>query len=334
MSAGARQALACDELGITPKTYRRWLVGNEVLADQRPQVKKNPPQHKLTDEEKAMILQICNEPEYASLPPSQIVPKLADKGVYIASESSYYRVLHEHGQLHHRGRTKQPSKVKQPTTHIATSANQLWSWDISYCPTLTRGLFYYLYMVEDIFSRKIVGWEVHEQESGDLAAELMQRTVISERCFKQPLVLHSDNGAPMKSSTLLAKLYELGITPSRGRPRVSNDNPFSESLFKTMKYTAKWPAKGFANLTESRKWVQAFVHWYNEQHCHSGIKFVTPGQRHSNLDQSLLASRTEVYEQAKQRNPKRWSRNVRNWEYIDEVTLNPDKKVVKLRDVA
>ena len=186
------------------------------------------------------------------MPPSQIVPRLADQGRYLASESSFYRILRAADQQHRRGRSQPPRHVPAPTSHTATGPNQVWSWDITYLPSLVRGQYYYLYLIEDIYSRKGVGWEVHEQECGEQAAALLQRSVIREQCWKQPLVLHSDNGAPMKSVTLLTKMYDLGITPSRGRPRVSNDNPYSESLFRTLKYCPLWPSDGFASLEAAR----------------------------------------------------------------------------------
>ena len=184
-------------------------------------------------------------------------------------------------------------------------------------------------MVEDIYSRKIVGWEVHDSESGKLASELMERTVIAEHCFREPLVLHSDNGSPMKCYTLQSKLADLGITPSHSRPRVSNDNAFSESLFRTLKYCPHWPSQGFATLEAARAWVHKFVSWYNNEHCHSKIKFVTPAQRHQGEDKAILAQRNNVYELAKAKNPERWSGSTRNWQPAGEVTLNPEKEEQK-----
>jgi len=157
------------------------------------------PNNRLSDAVRSAILAVCNQPEYASTPPSQIVPRLADKGQYLASEPTFYHVHNEAGQLNHRGHSKAAKRSKAPTTHIVTQANQVWSWDISYLPSNVRGLYHYLYLIEDIYSRKIVGWEVHDSETGESAAELMQRTVMIEQCFRTPLVLHSDNGSPMKS---------------------------------------------------------------------------------------------------------------------------------------
>jgi len=195
----------------------------------------------------------------------------------------------------------------------------------TYLASIVRGLFYYLYLVEDIYSRKIVGWEVHERESGELAASVIEQSVLAEHCLREPLVLHADNGSPMKSSTLQTKLSDLGITPSHSRPRVSNDNAFPESLFRTLKYCPQWPSHGFATVEEARQWVSRFVAWYNHQHRHSGIRFVTPAQRHRGEDKEILAKRKNVYELAKQQHPERWSGRTRNWNPIGEVTLNPER---------
>jgi len=258
-------------------------------------------------------------------PPSQIVPSLADKGVYLASESSFYRVLKKHQQQNYRGRMKPPRKVPEPTSFTATGPNQVWSWDISYCASAVRGQHWYLYLIMDIYSRKIVAWEVHEAESGDLARRLVERALLREGCWLNPPVLHSDNGAPMTSYTLKARLADLGMLMSHSRPRVSNDNPYSESLFRTVKYCPEWPSKGFKSLTAVRDWMLAFEDAYNEQHLHSGIRFVTPADRHRGIDHERLAYRKMVYERAKRRNPRRWSGPTRNWEVTGPVSLNPGK---------
>lgn len=220
------------------------------------------------------MLTICHEPRFASLPPSQIVPAWVDEKRYIASESTFYRVLRWAGEITHRGRQKAPQS-KPLSTWKAIALNQVWSWDITWLKPLTTGHGFYLYLIENVFSRKIVGYEVHLIESGDLAAELLKRTVLSERS----LVLHADNGAPMESQVLQVKLAELKIMLSHSRPRVSNDNAHVESLFRTLKYVPSWPEKGFATLEDARVWVETFAGWYNEKHRHSGIRYVTPGQR-------------------------------------------------------
>lgn len=326
VTAGARKATACREMGITIRTLQRWTQSGQLKMDGRPVATRSEPANKLSETERQEILKVCNQAEYASLPPGQIVPRLADQGIYLASEATFYRILKAHGQQHHRGRAQAPRKVARPTTYVASGPNQVWSWDITYCASQVRGRFYFLYLVVDIYSRKIVGWEVHERECGEYAAELMQRAVMAERCFRQPLVLHSDNGGPMKSSTLLAKLEDLGVTPSRSRPRVSDDNPYSESLFRTMKYCPMWPAKGFADLGAARAWVKRFVDWYNHEHRHSRIRYVTPVQRHRREDAAILAKRQEVYQRAKAQRPERWSGDIRDWLPIGDVMLNPDRE--------
>ena len=325
--SGARLKRACKEAGISLRTYKRWYCDGEIKEDQRPMCQRPEPANKLTPKERQDVLTVCNLAEYASLPPSQIVPDLLDKKTYVASESSFYRILKEEGQLQHRGKAKEPRKYAKPTSYKATQANQIWSWDITYLPSPIKGQFYYLYLFEDIYSRKIVGYEVYDKECGQLASQLLQRCMLKEQCFNlaSPLVLHSDNGAPMKSQTLKAKIEELGVMPSYSRPRVSNDNPFSEALFKTLKYRGNWPSSGFKDLDNARDWVQQFVDWYNHQHKHSQLNFVSPAIRHAGLDGEILEERKLVLEEARKANPDRWSGSVRNCEPVGAVMLNPDR---------
>lgn len=194
------------------------------------------PVNRLSPEEEQQIRETCHQSEYASLPLSQIAPRLADKGIYLASESTFYRILRRSGEVHRRGRQARQQKVAAPTTFTATGPCQVWSWDITWLPSVVRGRWYYLYLITDLYSRKITGYEVHETENGEQAAALMQRSVMREGCWRHPLVQHADNGASMKSQTLQMKLYELNITPSHSRPRVSNDNAYSESLFRCQRH--------------------------------------------------------------------------------------------------
>ncbi|MCU7895386.1 MAG: IS3 family transposase, partial [Candidatus Thiodiazotropha sp. (ex Lucinoma aequizonata)] len=313
------------------RTYKRWTDGDGVKADGRPDAERPEPANKLKSEERQQILETCNEEAYRSLPPSQIVPALADKDTYIASESSFYRILKEADQLHRRGRAQAPRRVSKQEAYKTTAPNQVWSWDITFLATTISGIFYRLYLVMDIYSRKIVGWKIHENETADHASLLIRKACLAEGISEQGLVLHSDNGSPMKGATMLATLQRLGVVPSFSRPSVSNDNPYSESLFGTMKYTPAFPSKPFESLGAARDWVYDFVHWYNEEHRHSGIQFVTPSQRHSGEEQSILVNREAVYDTAKQRNPERWSRGTRNWTPVGEVWLNPENQDVERR---
>jgi len=185
-----------------------------------------------------------------------------------------------------------------------------------------------LYMFSDLYSRKIVGWEVWESEDAEHASELVKRIYRDEKRYlrKEPLVLHSDNGSPMKGATMLETLYALGITPSRSRPRVSNDNPYAESLFKTLKYVPNYQPQGFSSLEKARLWVRDFVDWYNNEHRHSGINYVTPAERHTGKDRAILARRKEVYEQARAKHPERWSKDTRDWSFSVEEWLNPKQE--------
>ena len=329
-SSGARQAKACEVMGISAKTLQRWEQPDNE-QDGRIEA-KHEPKNKLSDLERQRVLKVANEAEFAHLAPSQIVPKLADKGCYIASESSFYRILNDNNQLKHRDKNKPARKVTKPKALTATAPNQIYTWDITYLPSRVKGVFFYLYLVLDIYSRKIVGWQVHSEELSALAAELMTDICQREGIERDQVTLHSDNGSPMKGATMLATLQELGVMPSFSRPCVSNDNPYSESLFRTLKYRPEYPEKSLTDLMVARRWVAGFVQWYNHKHCHSGIKFVTPAQRHSGEDIEILAKRKAVYQQAKSQNPERWTGKIRNWEQIKEVYLNPEKGKSDVRE--
>jgi putative transposase len=256
-AAGAGLVSACREIGICLRTLKRWRkasLDDGVGKDRR----KGSPRHvahRLSEEERQRILLTCNQPAYASLPPGQIVPALADQGLYnssgedfvYGSESSFYRVLHQAGQCHRRGRARLPQEPRSVPRLRADGPNQVWSWDISFLPTTARGVWLYLYLVVDVWSRKVVDWDVAEVESAEIAADLVQRACLKERyrrpsgfgshkCHQLPLILHADNGNSMRGATLESRLEEMGVLRSFSRPRVSNDNPFSESLFRTVKY--------------------------------------------------------------------------------------------------
>jgi len=320
VGSGARRVAAVRMLGISMRTLQRW----EASAC-REDLRCGPhgrPENALSEAERALVVAVATSRTFRDLPACQIVPILADAGVYVASERSFYRILEQERLLVHRGKVRVAAHSR-PVEHKADGPNQVWSWDITYLKSPVRGSFYYLYLVVDVWSRKIVGWKVHECESPELAKELIEEAVEREGADPARLVLHSDNGGPMKGATLLATLVALGIVPSFSRPRVSDDNPYSEALFRTVKYRPEYPEGPFGSLEEARAWVEAFVQWYNNEHRHSAIRFVTPAQRHSGRHLSVLNGRREVYEEAKRNRPDRWSGPVRNWEPIAEVVLNP-----------
>jgi putative transposase len=328
MAAGARAREVAALLGVGLTTLQRWrrqFVGDGDGLDGR-KGSHRLVSHRLSDEERQRILLTCNELEFAALPPGQIVPVLADRGIYIGSERSFYRVLHDHGQAHRRGRARPPQATRPVPRLEARGPNQIWSWDITYLPTSVRGVWLYLYLVIDVWSRKVVAWDVAEREEAQIAADLVSRACLRERISKsrpQPLILHADNGNAMRAATLEARLEELGVLRSFSRPRVSNDNPYSESLFRTVKYRPNYPRRPFRSAEEACAWVAAFVSWYNDLHRHSGIRFVTPSQRHSGEAVAISHHRARVYEQARQRHPRRWSRSTRCWRQPEVVWINP-----------
>ncbi len=252
---------------------------------------------------------------------------LADEGVYLGSESSMARVLREHGQNARRGRAKAPKASRAPTTHIATAPGQVWCWDMTYLPANVMGRWFHLYLILDLYSRKIVGAEVHDSDDSDHAVHLVRRTALAESIATMDTkpVLHGDNGSTLKATTVLAMLQWLGVKPSYSRPRVSDDNAYAESLFRTAKYRPEFPTKGFASLAQARAWAAEFVRWYNVDHRHSGIRYVSPQQRHIGDDQAILQARHALYTQARQRHPARWSGSTRDWSHIGAVTLNPER---------
>lgn len=318
---GAGLEAACKELDLTARTVQRWRLAPGLGEDAR-KGPGRPPKQKLSASDKTAILAVMNSPEHRDLVPAQIVARLADEGRYVASESTMYRILRERGQLAHRERSA-PRKNQRPNELVADGPNQVWSWDITYLPSVVRGQFFYLYLFVDIWSRRIMKAEVHERECGDIAARMLRDACSAHGVNKDTLVLHSDNGAPMKAATMLATLQALGVASSFSRPRVSDDNPFSEALFRTLKYTPTYPRKPFISVDAAWAWVERFVAWYNGEHRHSAIGFVTPSQRHEEVDIAVLLARRVVYENARAANPDRWSGPTRRWDAPARVALNP-----------
>ncbi len=261
-------------MGLSVRTLERW-EKDDGLTDGRKSA-QHLPSNKLTLEEYKMVLDVANSPVFQNLPPCKIVPLLADEGRYIASESTFYRILRAENQLRHR-QASRPVKHHRPKAYHATGPNQVWTWDISFLPTTVKGLYFYLYFVLDIYSRKIVGWAVHDIQLSEHGAALIKQACMDEDVRRAQLVLHSDNGTPMKGVSMLAMLENLGVVPSFNRPSVSNDNPYSEALFRTVKYRPEFPLfKKFEKIEETRIWCEKFVVWYNQVHLHSALKFLTP----------------------------------------------------------
>lgn len=329
IASGCRVEVACRELGLHPRTVQRWRAEPGGGFDAR----KGPnttPKQKLSPMERAEVLAVANSAEFRDLSPKQIVPRLADRGQYIASESTFYRVLREEGQMAHRGSSRPPTN-RRPEEVIATAPKQVWSWDITYLPSAMRGKFFYLYLFVDVWSRRIMKAVVHVEESADLAATLLSEAWREHGIGPGELTVHSDNGGPMTGATMLATMQALGVVPSFSRPSVSDDNPFSEALFKTLKYVPSYPRKPFASVEAAWAWVERFVAWYNGEHRHSAIGFVTPDERHRGTDVDVLLDRRRVYEDARRRRPDRWSGHARKWDAPAEVALNPRELSTRAR---
>jgi transposase InsO family protein len=318
VTQGARVTQACKVAEISYHTYLSWRLGG---SDNR----KGPitkPKNALTDKEKQEIIDISLSAEHVDLPVGQLVVRLVDQGIFIASERTFYRVMHAQRLIQHRGRARPRQHRLKPGPIEAKRPNTLWAWDITYLPAKIIGTYYYLYMVEDIFSRKIVAQVVNAQESSFLASQLIEEATRENLVNPGEMTLHADNGGPMRGMTMLAMLQRLGIASSFSRPRQSNDNAFVESLFSTLKYCPFYPPDRFESLEDAQKWVNAFVPWYNEVCYHSGINWVTPASRHAGLDSEILAQRKIVYEQARILHPLRWSGRIRNWDPVGTVYLN------------
>lgn len=319
VSDGAKQVNACAVVGVDERTLQRWQCP-ETFADGR-HGPTTVPANKLSEPERESILRAAESSEFHDKSPRQIVPLLADRGEYIGSESSFYRVMKIAKLLMHRGRSKSKSAYR-PKALSATKPNQVFTWDITYLLSNVRGIYFYLYLFLDIFSRKIVGFRVHDREAMELSAPLLVEICERENINDGQLTVHADNGGSMKGATMLATMEKLGVEKSFSRPSVSDDNPFSESLFKTLKYCPIFPTKPFESVAAAQAWVGTFVYWYNEVHLHSAIGFVTPSSRHAGRDIEILKQREIVYTEAKRKNPNRWSNKTRNWGRVSIVKLN------------
>jgi putative transposase len=313
-----------EVVGISLRTLERWRAEQDGGEDGR-RGPNTVPSNKLSEHEERQLLRVLTSPENRDLSPRQVIPALAEQGTYIASESTAYRVLHKHDLQKHRENTRPPTS-KKPDELVACAPNQVYCWDITYLKADPIGTFFYLYLVTDIFSRRIVAARVYAAENDENAAELFVEVQEREQLAPGETTLHADNGGAMKGATLKATLERLGILASYSRPRVSDDNPYVESLFGTMKTRVGYPKKPFESIEAAQEWVDRFVRWYNEEHRHSALNWITPMDRHTGKETALLRRREQTYREARRRHPERWSRHIRNCEPAPAVTLNPAKK--------
>ncbi len=307
-------------MGFTQRSAQNWR--KKGLVDRRKGAPKRV-SNKLSDDERALVVETAGAQRFMDLTPHEIVPILAEEGIYLASESTFYRIWRLLKWVKRKKRTNRQA----PAIELkAEEPNRLWSWDITYLRTSIRGRFLFLYLIVDLFSRYVTGWEIHETEDSKAARDFVERVCREHGIERDTLILHSDNGSPMKNGTMLATLQRLGVVSSFSRPSVSNDNAYSESLFKTLKYTAGYPVH-FESIEEANEWTGRFVRWYNTEHRHSGIGYVTPEQRYRGRDVEILMKRKAVYEAARLKHPERWSRRTRSWDRIETVWLKkPNQK--------
>lgn len=314
IAGGGRGVDACRALGVSPRTVRRWRRGLVDARTSRAPVVR----HAFGARARARLFRLLSASRHRGLSVRQLVPLLADRGIYVASEATLYRML----RARRRRTTRSGEQRTRATSHRATGPRQVWTWDITRLRG-RRSAPYFLYVVLDVWSRKIVGWALLDRESAVHSAGVIERACRDERVARRAIVLHADNGPPMRAPSLLATLRRLGVATSFTRTRAPNDNPISEALFGTMKRRASFPRKPFASIAAARAWVAKFVRWYNDEHLHSALRYVTPSDRHAGRDVAILARRRRVYEKARQENPRRWARGVRDWRPIAEVILNP-----------
>jgi transposase InsO family protein len=300
-------------LGVNIRTIQRWKI--KGLKDKRKGSIKHV-HNKLSDAEEHKIVEIATSDKHKDKTPGEIVAELATEGEYIGSVRSIYRVFKRCNIVsidkHKKKKKVEPAEVK------ASRSDELWSWDISWLKSTTRGLYYYLYLFTDIFDRYIVGWAVHTEESGELAKELFEE--ISRKYNVKGVTLHSDNGGPMKNHTFRATLEKLEVLQSFSRPSVSNDNAYSESLFSTLKRNAGYP-KCFKTIEEAKEWISKFVYWYNNEHMHTRLNYITPAQRRGGMYAEIFQRRNETFESARLAHPERWTRNTKLWHIKDEIFL-------------
>lgn len=329
---GARIEKACEVVGISARTCQNWKYRwskRQTLTDKRTTRPQLTRYNAFSEEEKLRIIKRYCERDVASLPLNQAFYKLLDSGVYLGSISTVYRVMKAANLNEYRNVTRRPTKRHAPTTHEATGPNQVWSWDITYFrDSSCQTRFYYGYVIVDVYSRYVIRAQVFDADSAKNAAEFLAAAFRQHGIRPRRLVLHSDNGASMKATITQAVLERYGVQGSHSRPRVSNDNPYSESLFKTLKYTGvvRYPRGGLPTVEAWQNWLDGFVIDYNENRFHSGIGFLTPKSRHLGEDAEILQKRKVVIENAFQAHPERWIQgHTLNCEPIGSVFLNPER---------
>jgi len=291
---------ACQALGLPPATYYRW----RKPAKPRCKASRPRPARALAENEQARVLEVLNAERFVDKTPHEVHAMLLDEGRWYCSVRTMYRILAQAGELRERRDQLRHPAYARPEL-LATGPNQVWSWDITKLRAAAKWTYYYLYVILDIFSRFVVGWMLAHRESGPLASLLLEETCGRQGVERGELVVHADRGSAPKSKTLAHKLADLGVEASFSRPRVSNDNPYSESQFRTLKYQPSYP-KRFGSFEDARAYCREFFDWYNHEHRHSGIAMLTPAIVHAGNAEHVLAERQRVLDQAYQAHPERF----------------------------
>ena len=300
---------ACRAFGVAERTFHHRRQAAQGRLAPRPSRAKPPDEHtpvpwRIPDHGRDEIRQVLCSERFGDLAPAQIYATLLDEGTYLCSERTMYRILHESDLVRERRRGHRRSGHVPPRVH-ATGPNQAWSWDISRLRGPVVRSWFYLYVVLDIYSRKIVAWSIDTIESDKVAKRLIERACQREGIEADQLILHSDRGAQMTGNTIAELLEDLGVTRSLSRPRTSNDNPYSEANFKTAKYRPDYPDR-FESLDEARSWMRRFARWYNHDHYHSAVAYLHPADVHAGVTDDIVAARQAVLDTAYTANPDRF----------------------------
>jgi putative transposase len=271
---------------------------------ERPVRERKPQPRALSQAERGTVRAVLNSPSFADMAPASIYHELLDEGVHLCSPSTMYRILHAHNEVRERRRqATHPARVKPEL--VATKPDQCWSWDITKLHGPAKWTYYYLYVIIDIYSRYVVGWLLADAESKELAEKLLADTIAKHHINRAQLTIHADNGSSMASKPVAFLLADLGVTKSHSRPHTSNDNPYSESQFRTLKYRPDFP-NTFGSIEDARAFCQHFFKWYNTEHYHSGVAWLHPVDVHYGQAETVRAARAEVLDAAYARNPDRF----------------------------
>lgn len=308
----------CDAVGLPRATYYRLLKNPKTRGSR----KYSTSPRSLSKMEMQKVIDVLHDPRFLDKSPAQIYAIMLDEGSYICSISTMYRILHARKEVRERRNVLIRPNYRRPEL-LATGPNQVWSWDITKLRGPQKWSYYYLYVIIDIFSRHVVGWLIADRESAELAKHLIAETCQRQRVDTKELIIHSDRGTAMTSKAVAMLLADLGVTKSLNRPHVSNDNPYSESQFKTLKYNPHFPGR-FGSIEDARTFCKWFFSWYNNEHRHSGIALMTPSTVHYGLADACSKKRQGVLNRAFGRNPERFVRGLpRTIELPNAAWINP-----------